>query len=233
MLSVFFTCSTCALIWLRNLGFGALKQLAPDVLNSSHIRTLHVRRSTPNDIILCELGQVPLHLFWYKMLLQYVGRLVDLPNDRLVKQAFTHAQQQKTTWFQKLSSWLSDYGFQGLIANGTFSVSNAMTTLRDKWFNQVCQLDCTKVKCFIDNMFFDSDQMAEYLSARPSPALFALIKFRLGSHRLRVETDRWLPVKPPTGQRICRHCDMNAAVQLRHHETTWHLRQHSLQVCVC
>ena len=84
---------------------------------------------------------VPLYILWYKMLLQYVGRLVDLPNDRLVKQAFTHAQQQKTTWFQKLSSWLSDYGFQGLIANGTFSVSNAMTTLRDKWFNQVCQSD--------------------------------------------------------------------------------------------
>ena len=58
--------------------------------------------------------------------------------------------------------------------------------------------------------------MAEYLSARPSPALFALIKFRLGSHRLRVETDRWLPVKPPTGQRICRHCDMNAVENEQH-----------------
>ena len=65
-------------------------------------------------------------------------------------------------------------------------------------------------------MFFDSDQMAEYLSARPSPALFALIKFRLGLHRLRVETDRWLPVKPPTGQRICHHCDMNAVENEQH-----------------
>ena len=110
------------------------------------------------------------------MLLQYVGQLVELPDDRLVKQAFTHAQQQNTTWFQKLSCWLSDYGFQGLIANGTFSVSNAMTTLRDKWFNQVCQSDLTKVKYFMDNMFFDSDQMAEYLSARPSPVLFVLSK---------------------------------------------------------
>ena len=52
----------------------------------------------------------------------------------------------------------------------------------------VCQSDLTKVEYFIDNMFFDSDQMAEYLSARPSPVLFAFIKFRLGSHRLRVET---------------------------------------------
>ena len=71
------------------------------------------------------------------MLLQYVGRLVNLPDDQLVKQTFTHGQQQKTTWFQRLSSWLSDYRFQGLIANGTFAISNAMTTLRDKWFNQV------------------------------------------------------------------------------------------------
>ena len=69
------------------------------ILSIHHIfmkRTLHVCRSTPSDIVLCELGQVPLHLFCYKMLLQYVGRLVDLPDDRLVKQAFTHAQQQKT-----------------------------------------------------------------------------------------------------------------------------------------
>ena len=46
----------------------------------------------------------------------------------------------------------------------------------------------------------DSDQMVEYLSARPSPAWFALIKFSLGSHRLRVETDRWPPVIPSIGQ---------------------------------
>ena len=27
-----------------------------------------------------------------------------------------------------------------------------MTTLQDKWFNQVCQLDLTKVKCFLESM---------------------------------------------------------------------------------
>ena len=87
-----------------NFGDGASKRLAPYVVNHHMFmsRTSHVRRSTPSYIILCELGQVPLHLFWYKMLLHYVGRLVDLPNDRLVKQAVTHAQQQQTTWFQKL-----------------------------------------------------------------------------------------------------------------------------------
>ena len=31
------------------------------------------------------------------MLLQFEGQLDDLPNDRLVEQAFAHAQQQNTT----------------------------------------------------------------------------------------------------------------------------------------
>ena len=79
--------------------------------------TLNVCKSTSSDIILCELGQVPLHLFWHKILVQFVKRLVNLPNDRLVKQAFTQAQQQSTTWFQQLLGWLSDHDFQGLLAN--------------------------------------------------------------------------------------------------------------------
>ena len=96
-------------------------------------------------IAACELG--PLHLFWHKVLLQFVGRLVAFPNVRLVKQAFTHAQQQNTTWFQKLSGWVSDDDFPGLLAHGPFSVQNAITPLRDKWFSNIyiCQIDDTKV----------------------------------------------------------------------------------------
>ena len=36
------------------------------------------------NVILCELGQIPLRVFCDKMLLQYVGRLVELPDDCLV-----------------------------------------------------------------------------------------------------------------------------------------------------
>ena len=52
-------------------------------------------------------------------------------------------------------------------------------------------MHCTKVSFFMDNMFFDSNVMASYLrDIRPSASLFSLIKFRLGGHSLRVETDR-------------------------------------------
>ena len=107
----------------------------------------------------------------------------------------------------KLSLWLSQHRFQGVLAEGTFSLVNAEQHLRDKWYHGICQSSATKVSFFIDNMFFDSNVMASYFrDIRPSASLFSLIKFRLGAHSLRVETDRWLRPKPPREQRVCRHC---------------------------
>ncbi|DBA85819.1 TPA: hypothetical protein ACH3X1_005371 [Trebouxia sp. C0004] len=119
---------------------------------------------------------------------KYVSRLSELPSDRLVKEAFTHASSVNTLWWQKLSLWLSQHGFEGVLAEGNFSKAN----LRDKWYHGICQSSARKVSFFMDNMFFDSNGMASYLrDIRPSASLFSLIKFRLGGHSLRVETDRW------------------------------------------
>ncbi len=90
-----------------------------------------------------------------------------------------------------------------MLAEGTFSLVNAEQDLRDKWYHGICQSSATKVSFFMDNMFFDSYIMAPYLrDIRPSASLFSLIKFRLGAHSLRVETDRWLRPKPPREQRV-------------------------------
>ncbi len=156
-----------------------------------------------DGVVLCELGRVPLQLYWQKMLLKYVSRISELPSDRLVKKAFTHASSVNTLWWQKLSLWLSQHRFQGVLAEGTFSLVNAEQHLRDKWYHGICQSSATKVSLFMDNMFFDSNIMAPYLrDIRPSASLFSLIKFRLGAHSLRVETDRWLRPKPPREQRV-------------------------------
>ena len=180
-------------------------------------RTLHVRKSVPDGVVLCELGRVPLQLYWQKMLLKYVSRISELPSDRLVKKAFTHASSVNTLWWQKLSLWLSQHRFEGVLAEGTFSLVNAEQHLRDKWYHGICQSSATKVSFFMDNMFFDSNVMASYLrDIRPSAPLFSLIKFRLGAHSLRVETDRWLRPKPPREQRVCRHCSMQAVEDEQH-----------------
>ena len=151
------------------------------------------------------------------MLHKYISWLRKLPSDRLVKKAFTHASSVNTLWWQKLSLWLSQHRFEGVLAEGTFSLVNAEQHLRDKWYHGICQSSATKVSFFMDNMFFDSNVMASYLrDIRPSAALFAPIKFRLGGHSLRVETDRWLRPKPVREQRIGRHCSTQAFEHEQH-----------------
>ncbi len=52
---------------------------------------------------------------------------IELPSDRLVKKAFTHAS---SLWWQKLSLWLSQHRFEGVLTEGTFSLVNAEQHLR-------------------------------------------------------------------------------------------------------
>ena len=73
--------------------------------------------------------------------------------------------------FQLLSNRLSDQGFQGLLANDTLSVPNAMITLRDKWFSHVCHLHCPNSRCFIDFVFVNPDQRLHYQPGLPQPSL--------------------------------------------------------------
>lgn len=180
-------------------------------------RTLHVRKSVPDDVVLCELGRVPLQLFWQKLTLKFVSRLTTLPSDRLVKMAFLQASSLGTPWWQHLSAFLSEHHLEGLLVDGPFSVTSAVQSLREQWFNSVCQSSAPKVSCFIDNMYFDSFNMAPYLSSmRPGGPLFSLIKFRLGGHTLRIETDRWVHPKPPREQRVCRFCHTGAVEDEQH-----------------
>ena len=44
----------------------------------------YMLQSTSSDIVMCQLGQVPLQFFWHGMTFQFVGRLVDLPDGTLV-----------------------------------------------------------------------------------------------------------------------------------------------------
>ena len=60
-------------------------------------------------------------------------------------------------------------------------------------------------------------EAAPYLRATmPRRRLTALARFRTGSHRLRVETDRYLPSRPAREARTCRLCD-SGCVEDEHH----------------
>ena len=180
-------------------------------------RTLRVRKSVPDDVVLCELGKAPLQLFWQKMILKFVSRLTTLPGDRLVKMAFTHARSLNTMWWQRLNTWVHHHHLEALFADGPFYVTKAVQSLKEQWYTDLCKSPATKVSFFLDNMFFDTFELAPYLKElRPECSLFSLIKFRLGGHTLRVETDRWIHPSPPREQRVCCFCHSGAVEDEQH-----------------
>lgn len=48
-------------------------------------RTVHARKSIPDDMVLCELERVPLKLFWQKIILKYGPEFTHVPGNRLAK----------------------------------------------------------------------------------------------------------------------------------------------------
>ena len=77
-----------------------------------------------------------------------------------------------------MTSYLAQYRFERILAEAACSISKAIQTLRDD-VSSVHQSSATKTSFYVDNMLFESDSMAEYVTfLRPGASLFALIKFR-------------------------------------------------------
>ena len=49
---------------------------------------LSSKGGTFHNIIRAEFGRYPLHVFWWKQVLAYRSRLMDLPQERLLSRAF-------------------------------------------------------------------------------------------------------------------------------------------------
>lgn len=52
-------------------------------------RIIHVRKSVPKEVLLAELGRLPLKFQWQDLIIRYFNRLVNMPEGRLLKSAFT------------------------------------------------------------------------------------------------------------------------------------------------
>lgn len=186
--------------------------------------SLQVRKSVPDGVVLfCQLGGIPLQLYWQQMLPKYVSRLSELLSDRLVKKPFNSCLICKQVLVAKRSLWLSQHGFEGVLAEGTISLANAEQHLRQTVprylpiFSEQRSAFSWPI-CFLTPMSWP----LTFMTLDPVLQCFALIKFRLGGHSLRIETDRWLRHKSYREQRVCRH----------HFFTNTHMHTHNLaHVC--
>jgi Reverse transcriptase (RNA-dependent DNA polymerase)/Endonuclease/Exonuclease/phosphatase family len=77
-----------------------------EMLHRSFLRRLiHVRKNVPNEVLLAELGRFPLGFEWQKLILRFFNRLVELPQDRLLKQAFLESVLLNLPWSEFVHKW--------------------------------------------------------------------------------------------------------------------------------
>jgi hypothetical protein len=179
-------------------------------------RTLHVKTSTPNDIVRGELGRNELKYRRYVRIVKYWLKIVYSPQHkyiyRIYMTLYNDSENHKVNWCTKLRDLLYSLGmgeawyFQ-TVGNPQIFLSELKQRLSDtssqNWHERLSSSHRGKYYLSIH----DSLSFAHYLNI-VSIATYrtALCRLRTSSHRLKVETGRW--VRPPIeyNDRTCDTC---------------------------
>lgn len=179
---------------------------------------LGLRAGTPNAAVLGEVGRFPVAHTAVALLCRFWNRLVDMPESRLVKQAFTESVGMASLgggihsacWAAQVASFLD---FMSPIVDGMpqrIDPDAAEAVLQRRYFEEVNCSDLVKVQEWLHirgPLKIGDYGLAGYLQAVPSRTnRIRLAQFRTGSHWLRVETGRWAKPRLPREQRCCERC---------------------------
>lgn len=196
-----------------------------------HIRFLRqqlgVRQSTPNAVVLTELGELPLWLRWLKRAARLWNRLLAQPAGSLMRRALhtsitlaLEAPAEKLvrqSWAGQLAAAMEAIGMPldlqqpttiGRKALQRCGLEHHLEKLRQggtregasKLLHYVQNVrgGCLEVECY---------GRAEYLGVvRERRRREALVQWRTGSHWGAEETGRWARPIMPRAQRLCPHC---------------------------
>ena len=214
-------------IWATQFLKGALNNPCENVHRAFLRRTLGVRQSTPNEVVLAEMGRFSLSVKWAKLTARFWTRLVGMDDDRLLKQAFLlsldlagRVQASLPAAHRPWAAQVVDL-FQslGMTINTELppevSDTEVMEAMQARQLDAMAACGKSKVQDYIAHIrggvSLETYVPAAYLAAVPArPRMVRLAQLRTGSHWLRVETGRWQRLE--RAQRVCPHC-AGAAVE--------------------
>ena len=152
------------------------------------------KHGTPYDVIRSEFGRYPLRTFWWKQVLTYRSRLMDLPRERLLSRAFeVNEWIIQKSWSSHVDRWLDARAARHAQITGhspdklySTQVDAAKLTLRYKVEHQFDMKTHTGTKTATYMRFKRDDYFEDYLSSMANSQLRkSLSRFRCGSHWLR------------------------------------------------
>jgi Reverse transcriptase (RNA-dependent DNA polymerase) len=194
---------------------------------------LGVRNSTSSIAMLRELGEYPLLLLVVRQLVKFWNKVMtDMPGDSLISIALLSSQRlaspHHVTWFSQLHTFLGCIGCSEFVCDGEgaatlFDLKRIMGVMRGTYHAQFRNLpnpqdaDSQKLKLATYHHWFagslpkDTEKwvISGYLRKCTKYRLVTkLSRFRLGSHDLRIECEKWKPesVQVALRSRFCLRC---------------------------
>lgn len=179
---------------------------------------LRVKTSTPNDLIYAELGRQTLYTKRLLLIINYWFKLLACQNTKYIKCIYnlmlddSERYPNKVNWVVLIKNMLSELGFHEVwlqqgVGNYNIFISLFKQRVTDNYIQNLNARLQTLSRARVFN-FLGSFQFQEYLNIVSIPKYRnSLIKLRLSSHRLAVETGRWHKPHPiPFDDRKCEVC---------------------------
>ena len=197
---------------------------AVDVIEKFHLKflksTLNVRTQTNTEAVYAETGRLPLYIRHQIKALKFWIRLLYLPENYPVKQAYNTLKYFDTlgqkNWCTKIRKILENIGYSNLWEEQSPDDCNSSlhdmqknleSSFKDKSMNKIQKLGgngkLTTYRIF-KNQFHTEPYLWDIKDQRYRATL---TRFHLSAHNLAVETGRHAKPKIPRCNRICEKCD--------------------------
>ena len=181
---------------------------------------LGVSKKAPNIGVLGETGRLPLSIEAVYNAIKYFYRIVEMPDDSLLYQAYSDdcLQNTKDSWSFNVKSLLQNIGINPMakINNMGYFLRNLRNTLnniyiqhwKNELFNDKNKLNQNKLRNY--RTYKTDFRREEYLSQNKS-IRSSFTKLRLSAHKLHIETGRYKNVneKLKPQDRVCDYCSQN------------------------
>ena len=196
-----------------------------DEINSSKTDVIHrkllknilgVSRSCPNMAVYGEIGETPLSLKGYRLMLNYWNRLSNLPNESLLKKALLENTNLRTKWIQTIEKLIKTFNLIETSKNSIIFKKNTKIRIREyytnTWKERISDENASsrlKVYKALNSTF----STASHLSL-PFYLRKAISKIRCSDHNLQIERGRHLGTE--RDKRICYNCQLNEVEDEEH-----------------
>lgn len=172
---------------------------------------LKVNKRTPHYLLYSETGLFPLYITVQSRCIKYWSNVMTGKDTKFVKNIVTcmhyyyNIGEQKSKWLQFIDECLSSNGFNYVFQNPHMYEHRIFTTRLENQFIQEWQqyLDGSN-RCILYRAIKPQFGFCDILDTTQTHLLTYFTRFKVGNHKLPVETGRWDGT--PFAERYCQRC---------------------------